>query len=43
MKEQLMETIYSFGEEFEGELTSPAPHHIFYVNEDAKLLDEGKK
>ena len=43
MKEQLMETIEAFGEELEVEVTSPAQHHLLYVKEDAKLLDEKKK
>ena len=43
MEEQLMETIEAFEEEFEGEANSPAHHHLFYVTEDAKLLDENKK
>ena len=38
-----METIEDFGEELEVEVTSPVQHHIFYVNEDAGLLDEKKK
>ena len=43
MEEKLMETIEAFGEELEGEVTSPAQHHLFYVNEDAKLLDKIKQ
>ena len=38
-----METIEDFGEELEVEVTSPVQHHIFYVNENAGLLDEKKK
>ena len=42
MEEQLMVTIEAFGEELEGEVTSPAQHHLFYVNDYAELLYENK-
>ena len=42
MKEQLMETIEAFVKELEGEVTSPAQHHLFYVNDYAELLYENK-
>ena len=43
MEEQLMETIEDFRGKLEGEVNSPAWHHLLYVNEDAELLDENKK
>ena len=43
MEEQPMETIEAFGEELEGEVTSPAQNHLFCVKEYAKLLDNNKK
>ena len=42
MEEQLMETIEAFGKELEGEVTSPAQHHLFYVNDYDELLYENK-
>ena len=35
MEKQLMENIEDLGEELEEEVTLPAQHHLFYVNEDA--------
>ena len=43
MEAQLMETIEAFGEELEGEVTSPVQHHIFDVNKDSELLNENNK
>ena len=43
MEDQLMEAIDIFGEELEGEVTSPAQHHLFQVNEDADPLDKIRK
>ena len=43
MEEQLMETTEVFGKYLEGEVTSPAQNHLFYVNKDAELLDFNKK
>ena len=42
MEEHLLETIEAYGEEIEGEVNSLAQHHLFYMNEDAELLDENK-
>ena len=38
-----MEAIELFGEELEGEVTSPAQHHLFQENEDSKSLNKNKK
>ena len=38
-----MEDIELFGEELEGEVMSPAQHHIFQVNQDDDTLDKNKK
>ena len=43
MEDQLMEAIEIFGEELEGEVKSPAQHHIFQVNKDAEPLDKNNK
>ena len=43
MEDQLMEAIEIFGEELEGKVTSPAQHHQFQVNKNAKPLDKNKK
>ena len=43
IEDQLMEAIEIFVEELEGEVTPPAQHHLFQVNEDAELLDKNKK
>ena len=43
MEYKLMEGIGIFGEELEGEVTPPAHHHLFQVNEDADPLDKNKK
>ena len=43
MEDQLMEAIELFGEELEGEVTSPAQHHLFQVNKDAEPLDKNNK
>ena len=43
MEDQLMEAIDTFVEELEGEVTSPAQHHLFQVNEDADPLDKIRK
>ena len=43
MEDQLMEAIDIFGEELEGEVTSPAQHHLFHVNKDTEPLDKNKK
>ena len=40
---QLEEAIDIFGEKIDGNVTPPAQHHIFYVNENAKNLDGHKK
>ena len=43
MEDQPMEAIDIFGEELEGEVTSPEQHHIFQVNDDAEPLDKNNK
>ena len=43
MEDQLMEAIELFGEELEGEVMSPAQHHLSQVNENAEPLDKNKK
>ena len=43
MEDQLMEAIELFGEELEGEVTSPAQHRLFQVNKDAEQLDKNNQ
>ena len=43
MEGQLMKTVEAVGEAVEEEMTSPAQHHHFYVNDDSKILDKNKK
>ena len=38
-----MEAIELFGEELEGEVTSPAQNHLLQVNQNAETLEENKK
>ena len=38
-----METIEDFGEELEGEVTVTEQHDLFYMNDNAELLDNNKK
>ena len=43
MEDQIMETIEDFGEELEGEVTVTEQHDLFYMNDNAELLDDNKK